>query len=115
VTLVYVRSLFGFVYGLAAGATLLFVAARLPHAVSDLTLQTIGAVSCLYAIWDIASDVLFRYVQDSDAAALAGLTGIPAALWGLGWTLLSLAVCGWALSLAATTPVTDSSSRPPHP
>jgi hypothetical protein len=103
VTLLYVRSLFGFVYGLAAAGALLFVAARLPHAASDFALRTIGAVSCLYAVWDIASDVLLRYARDSDAAALADLTYVPAAAWGILWSLLSLAVSAWAFWLSART------------
>ena len=101
VTLLYVRSAFGFVYGLTAGATLLLVAARLPPTASDLALRVIGAVSCLYAVWDIASDVLLRDARGSDAAALAELTGLPSAAWGLGWTLLSLGVSGWAFWLAS--------------
>jgi hypothetical protein len=101
VTLLYVRTAFGFAYGLAAGIVLLLVALRLPAAVADLVLAIIGAVSCLYAVWDIASDVLLRDPRGSDAGALARLTGIPAAVWGVAWCLVSLAVVGLALRLAA--------------
>jgi hypothetical protein len=101
VTLVYVRSLFGFFYGLVAGSLLLLVAVRLPHAASDAALRVIGTVSCLYAVWDIASDVLLRTARDSDASVLAELTGLPAAVWGVFWSLLSLAVSGLALWLAS--------------
>jgi hypothetical protein len=92
VTLVYVRTLFGFGYGLLAGAALLAVAARLRPAVSEVLLAAIGATSALYAVWDIATDVLLRHSSQSDAAALAQLTGIPAAAWGVAWIALSLAV-----------------------
>lgn len=71
VTVVYVRSRFGFLYGLSAGALLLLVAAKLPNAVSDIILSVIGVVSCLYAVWDIGSDVLFRHIPGSDAYRLA--------------------------------------------
>lgn len=101
VTLVYVRSLFGFAYGLAAGATLLAVAWKLPAAASDAVLALVGSVSCLYAVWDIASDVLLRDVPGSDANALARLTGVPAVLWGVFWVLAALAVTAWALRRAA--------------
>jgi hypothetical protein len=101
VTVIYVRSVFGFLYGLIAAAALLLVAVRLPHSASDVALRVIGAVSCLYAVWDIASDVLLRTQRDSDASVLAELTGVPAAVWGLVWSLLSLAVTCLALWLAS--------------
>jgi hypothetical protein len=92
VTLVYVRTWFGFLYGLAAGLVLVAVASRLKPAVSEVLLAAIGATSCLYAVWDVASDVLFRHSGMSDAAALARLTGVPAMAWGLLWVALSLVV-----------------------
>lgn len=92
VTLFYVRTLFGFAYGLAAGFALLGVAAKLRPAVSEILLAAIGATSVLYAVWDVASDVLFRHSNQSDAAALAELTGIPAIVWGVAWITLSLGV-----------------------
>jgi hypothetical protein len=94
VTLVYVRTWFGFFYGLAAGLALVAVASRLKPVVSEVLLATLGAMSCLYAVWDIASDVLLRTVAESDASALARLTGIPAVIWGVLWVCLSLAVLG---------------------
>jgi hypothetical protein len=92
VTLVYVRTWFGFLYGLSAALVLIAVAARLKPAVSEVLLAAIGATSALYAVWDIASDVLLRHSNESDAAALARLTGVPAALWGAAWAAFSLLV-----------------------
>jgi hypothetical protein len=92
VTLVYVRTWFGFLYGLAAGLVLLAVAAKLKPAVSETLLAALGATSVLYAIWDVASDVLLRHSGESDAAALARLTGVPAILWGVAWIAVSVAV-----------------------
>ena len=92
VTLVYVRTWFGVVYGLAAGLVLVAVASRLKPAVSEFLLAALGATSCLYAVWDVASDVLFRHSGQSDAAALARLTGVPAVLWGVAWIALSIVV-----------------------
>lgn len=89
-TLLYVRTLFGFVYGLAAAAAFILVAARLAPAVSEMLLAAVGVMSCLYAVWDISSDVLLRDAPSSDAAALAGLTGIPAVVWGVLWVLASV-------------------------
>ncbi len=92
VTVVYVRTGFGVLYGLAASLVLVAVASRLKPAVSEVLLAAIGATSVLYAVWDIGSDVLFRHSSQSDAAALAQLTGIPALAWGILWVIVSLLV-----------------------
>lgn len=90
VTLVYVRSWFGVAYGLLAAAAFILVASKLKPEASEILLAAIGIMSCLYAVWDIASDVLLRSVPESDAAALAALTGIPEIVWGALWTALSV-------------------------
>ena len=90
--LFYVRSWFGFGYTLAAGLLLVLVAARLRPAASEWALAAIGSMSMLYAVADVASDVVFRHPGASDAAALARLTGVPALVWGLLWIGLSLGV-----------------------
>jgi hypothetical protein len=101
VTLLYVRSLFGVLYGLATGAALLLAGWKLPRDLADDVLQTIGVVSCLYAVLDVVSDVLTRDAAGSDASALGRLTGIPAALWGLAWIALCLVVVFFALRLVS--------------
>lgn len=112
VTLLYLRSPFGFVYGLVSGAALLGVALWLPGFVSDALLRVVGTVSCLYAVWDIASDGLLRDISGSDAHVLGELTGIPGALWATVWVLGSTAVTVVALWLAAAG--ASGSAAPPH-
>ncbi len=90
--LLYLRTWFGFVYTLLAGAALLLVATRLRPAASEWLLAAIGSMSMLYAVADIASDVIFRHPGNSDAAALARLTHVPAVLWGVAWIAVSVAV-----------------------
>jgi hypothetical protein len=102
VTLLYVRTAFGFAYGVASGALLIGAAVYLSETVSDTLLRVIGTVSCLYAPWDIASDLLLRDVPASDAHTLASLTGIPAVLWAVVWLLLAAA--GAVVALAFTVP-----------
>lgn len=87
---IYVRSLFGFVYCLAAGIAFLLVAIKLAPGASEVLLAAVGAMSALYAVADVASDVVFRHSAASDAAALARATGIPAVAWGVVWIALSL-------------------------
>ena len=90
--LVYVRTWFGFVYTLVAGLVLLIVALKLRPAASEWLLAAIGSMSMLYAVADIASDVIFRHSEASAAAVLARLTGVPALVWGLVWIGVSLGV-----------------------
>lgn len=92
VTILYVRSWFGFFYGLAAGLAFLLVGAKLSATVSSVLVKVIGVTSCLYAVWDIASDVLFRSIPQSDASQLAKITFIPSIVWGVLWILISIAV-----------------------
>ena len=92
VTLVYVRSWFGLLYGLLAAVVFILFASKLKPEASEILLAAIGIMSCLYAVWDIASDVLLRSVPSSDASALANLTGVPAIGCGVLWTVTSLGV-----------------------
>ena len=101
VTVLYVRSGFGLVYGLLAGAALIGTATSFSEAVSDAVLRLVGTVSCLYAPWDIASDLLLRDVAASDAHAIAGITHIPAVVWGVVWFLLATAGALYALLLTS--------------
>ena len=90
ITLLYVRTWFGLLYGVLAAGVFILAASKLQPEVSEILLAAIGIMSCLYAVWDIASDVLLRSVPHSDASALAGLTGVPAIVWGVLWIAASL-------------------------
>lgn len=95
ITIVFVRSWFGLFYGLLAGG-LIFAARRLQESFCELLVKGIGITSCLYAVYDIVSDVLGSNVRESDAQALAELTGIPSIIWGLLWTIIALLIAGVA-------------------
>lgn len=103
-TIYWVRTLFGVVFGLAAAAALLACARWLSERTNDFILKTIGLTSCLYAVWDIWSDVLTRSACRSDARYLAGLTGVPTVVWGVLWIGLALWGSWRALILAARRP-----------
>lgn len=89
VTLIYLRPLisFSFLYGAGASLALFVLARHAPLSVQQVVLRFLGLFSCLYALFDIRDDVLNfeRVGAVSDATMLAGLTGIPAPLWGFGW------------------------------
>lgn len=90
--LVYVRPFasFGGIFTLAFGAVLFLSGLLLGERVNDVVLRVIGLTSCMYAILDIKSDILSRPYAQSDAAALAKLTGFPTLLWGTIWMLIAL-------------------------
>lgn len=94
VTLLYIRSIFGLVFGLLAGATLIMAARRLSPPVNRGILTVLGLTSCLYAILDIKSDILDRPEAHSDAYMLADITGIHTVVWGILWIGLALLVSG---------------------
>ena len=94
-TLAYVRSTFGFWFGLAFGSVLFLGALRLSAAVNQEILLTLGLTSCLYAILDIKSDVLDRPELRSDAAMLGELTGIHTVVWGGLWITVAVLASAW--------------------
>ena len=94
-TVLYVRTAFGLVFGLAAGFALIAAARSLPAAFQKGTLLVLGLTSSLYAILDIKSDIIDRPELQSDAAMLADLTGVPTVAWGIFWIGIACAVSWW--------------------
>ena len=94
-TIAYVRSLFGFWFGLAFGSVLFLGALRLSAAVNQGILLTLGLTSCLYAILDIKSDVLDRPELRADAAMLGELTRIHTVVWGGLWITVAVLASAW--------------------
>ncbi len=110
ITVFFVRSLFGIVFGLAFGGALLAAARYLGPRWNRNLLLALGLTSCLYAVLDIKSDILDRPHLRSDAAMLAEMTGIPTAVWGFLWIGIALLVSAWLLRWVARR-----MDRPPEP
>jgi hypothetical protein len=104
VTLLYVRSLFGFVSGLLFGGLLCLAGARLSEAFNDLLLSFLGVTSMLYALLDIRDDLIVRTVPQSDAAVFSNYIPLPPMVWGAIWGLLALVVAVKVLFLASGPP-----------
>ncbi|CAG8432894.1 4723_t:CDS:2 [Diversispora eburnea] len=50
----------------------------------------VGVMSCLYSVWDILEDLVFKKVNESDASKFAKLTRCcPAQFWGVIWFIIS--------------------------
>jgi hypothetical protein len=91
-TVLYVRTLFGIVFGVIAGLALVAAAKRLAPPINQAILTVLGLTSGLYAILDIKSDIIDRPGLRSDAAMLQELTGVPTLIWGFLWIGLALLV-----------------------
>jgi hypothetical protein len=101
VTVLTVRNLFGFAFGLAFGGALLASARYLSQGTNRVLLMGLGLTSALYAILDIKSDIISRPELRSDAAMLAEMTGIPTIFWGFLWIGIALLVSAWLLKWVA--------------
>jgi hypothetical protein len=92
VTVLFVRNAFGLVFGVLFGAALLAAARWLSAPWLELTMQYLGGMSCLYALVDVAQDLLTLEPRVTDASILAGMTGVPAIVWGVIWSAAALLV-----------------------
>lgn len=101
ITLAYVRTIFGFAFGVAFAGFLIFMGYKLAPAINAFVLQVIGVTSCLYAVLDIVDDVLERPGIGSDADTLAEMTLIPGVVWGVLWIAIAVVVTAFGLLVAA--------------
>lgn len=99
VTLLYVRSWFGFASGLALGAVLASAGKWLPEEVNDWLLTCIGSASCLCAVFDIRT--LARVSGTTDATMFSReILPLPPLVWTVLWGVLALACLAAALRVA---------------
>lgn len=89
-TVVFVRTGFGVLFGLVFGLALLAAACWLPPSVNDMLLKLIGLTSVLYAAIDIKEDLISRTVPGSDAWAMSRELLLPPLFWGVLWMGLAL-------------------------
>ncbi|KAI9027638.1 peptidase M50B-like-domain-containing protein [Phycomyces nitens] len=65
----------------------------------------VGVMSCLYCLWDILDDLVFRKAFESDASKFAKLCGscMSSRVWGVLWFIISLLffIAGILIGLAA--------------
>ncbi|MBI5242957.1 MAG: M50 family metallopeptidase [Elusimicrobia bacterium] len=99
-TLLYVRSMFGFGYGLAMGAVLASAGWWLPEDANDFLLSFIGVTSCLYAVFDIRTLMRIGGSANNDALMFSKIIPLPAAVWAALWGILAVVVLGFGLMVA---------------
>jgi len=87
VTLCFVRDFFGWIFGLGTAAMFSLLAyTRFPFSV--YIVDILAVMSAMYALYDL-SDFLWIGAR-TDAVILAGITGVPAFIWALVWSAISL-------------------------
>lgn len=102
ITILYVRSLFGFLFCGAFGAALLYLGRNGSELFCDQFLRYLGLTSCYYVLIDIKSDLIDRSIPVSDAYRLAEMWHLPAVLVGICWLGLALFI-SWKTIRAART------------
>lgn len=95
--LLWVRDLFTIAFLAGTIAALLLAARLLPDVLSRAAALFLGVFAAAYALWDIRDDLFLRS-GGSDADALAAATGVPALLWAILWTVISLLAIRAALA-----------------
>ncbi len=101
VTLCFVRNLFGWIFGLGTTAIFSLLAyKRFPFSV--YIVDILAVMSSLYALYDL-TDFLWIGAR-TDAVILAEITAVPAFVWALLWSAISLLVIYIAGKRALTRP-----------
>ena len=109
VTLVFVRNLFGIIFGFGSAA--LFAVLAWKHVpLSAYFVDVLAVLSSLYAVYDL-SDFL-ALGRRTDATILAQLTHVPAIVWAFTWTGVSIIVVFVAFRIAIRRPPKPDEAEP---
>jgi len=113
-TLLYMRNVFGLIYGFAGAIALFAIARWLPAIASDYALRLIGVMSLLYVPRDIFSDTIARSQLRSDAFMLADEFGGTTWFWGGLWLAISVGIAGYTVYLSVRRRRASDSAQPPR-
>lgn len=102
VTILWVRDIFPLAFCLLFGLAMLFTGSKLSEDFNSFLLKYIGTVSCLYSLFDIPDDLIFRTVQGSDSHAIASSIGMPflSVPIGILWMAMALACFYFSYKIA---------------
>jgi hypothetical protein len=101
VTVIYIRNVWGLVFGIVFGIALLLVAIFASMEINDFILKVIGLASIMYVITDIKDDLISRNIPSSDASRFGELLFGNSIFWGIVWIIIALVVAFFALRIAA--------------
>jgi len=109
VTVFYVRTTAGVIFGLSFGAAMVGFASQFGEVACDQLLRYIGLSSMFYVILDIKSDLIDRAVPQSDAYRLAEQLHLPSMVVGVAWLILAIYV---AFLVLEATMKAERASKP---
>src|SRR5262249_60938149 len=89
---IYAGNAFALAYCLGMGAVLLVLARVLPPGGARALVTVIAVFTGLYALFDLRDDLWRSGGGTSDAVLLAAQTHVPAVIWALLWSAVSVAV-----------------------
>jgi hypothetical protein len=89
VTLCFVQNLFGWIFGLGTTAIFSLLAYK-RFSFSVYLVDILAVMSSMYAVYDLTDFLLIG--ARTDAVILASITGVPAVIWALVWSAMSLLV-----------------------
>jgi hypothetical protein len=96
----YIRSLFGILFGIGFGCAMIGIGIWAPRKVNDILLRFLGITSALYAIIDIKDDLITRTVPGSDAYQISQILFLSPIFWGVFWILIALTVTFFTVKVA---------------
>lgn len=112
ITLVFVSSIFAWLFGMLTAVSFVLAAKFLNRDVNDFLLRLIGLTSMMYVVLDIYSDTIARAHLRSDARMLAEEFGGTTQVWGGLWIVISMAAIAlclyWNVRAALARPVVPS-------
>ncbi len=95
--LLFARDLFTFAFCLVTGAVFGLLARFLPRDLTPMVTVFVATFNALYAILDVKDDLWTASVRArSDAQILADITYVPALVWAVLWSGLSVALLVFA-------------------
>jgi hypothetical protein len=95
ICLVYVRSVFGFWFGLLIGLSLTAAGVWLSEGINDFLLVFIGSASCLYALFDLQYLWKIKGHGHNDAQMFSReILPLPPTVWVVLWAILAI-LCLW--------------------
>ncbi len=98
--ILFVRNLFGFLFGLGFGLALVGAGRYLSPGFNDLLLKFLGLTSCLYAVIDIKEDLISRTVPGSDAYQMSRELFLPPVFWGVLWMVAAITASAFLIRMA---------------
>jgi hypothetical protein len=102
-TLLFVRNIFGMLSGLGIAGALLYLGTQLSPEWAETLLLFLAVqvmLNAVQSLFDLVQISRMRVDLKTDAQLMREMTGIPAFIWAFLWTLVSIVLLVWLLTVA---------------